>query len=138
MKIALNSTELKPGCCVVINDVEQPCAKLIAVVKEIVGSSVTAVYLRDGKELKPYRNGFHGRTETVTPISRFGVKVLIDDGLYWCEVVGDSTATYEDGKPRRWQDYQGVVKRQSNSEAERIALRSIVDDNQERLKCVEG
>lgn len=111
-EIELNATELKVGCCIIMNDVEQPCAKLIAVVTEIDVDSVVAKYLSGAKELKPYRKGCLNQIENVTPVGRFGVSVKYGDGQYWCEVVGESTATYRDGKPRQWQDRQGVVKRQ--------------------------
>lgn len=115
--VELESSRLVPGCCVVLNDAELPCARLIAVVQSVHGRNIIAKYLNDSGDLRPYRRGCRTTIEAATPVGRFGIKVLMSGDEYCCEVIGESTATYPDGRPRRWQDSQGVVWRPINKGA---------------------
>lgn len=124
-EIELNATELRVGCCVIMNDLEQPCAKLIAVVVAINGDDVKCRYLRDADVLKPFRKGCVNHVRTITPVGTFGVCVKALGNEYWCEVVEESSATYQDGKPRRWQDYQGTVKRRADPRVMELAATTI-------------
>ena len=43
-------------------------------------------------------------------IEDFGVVIRTDGEHYWCEKREDSKATYPDGMPRMWQEWEGPVK----------------------------
>ena len=99
------------GCCVILNDVEQPCARLVGVVVGIEAEFIRTKYLCDDKLLTPYNlHGCVNHRVVVTPLSDFGVELRVEGGVYWCEQVGASVATYPDGTPRKWQEYSGPIR----------------------------
>ena len=106
-KATLQVDEVAVGHCVIINDVEQPCGRLVSVVVAVDGDVVVTKYLNADPVLTPYnKTGVANRRETVTPCGHFGVSVVVNsDGQYLCEPVAESRATYSDGDLRPWQEY---------------------------------
>lgn len=106
-EVELMGSEVAIGQCVILNDVDQPCTKLVAVVTNIANGCVYAVYLSPDINV--------GRTKTgkcsspimyVTPLNAFGVRIWRQGNAYRC--VPDQTlpitAEYPDRKPRVWQE----------------------------------
>ena len=93
---------LKRGTPVIINDVDCPEGKLVAVLIKVEENHWKARYLSD------YPNMVYCcTTYPPTPLSHFGMKIeWLDDDTY--RVVpddnGNRTATYRDGLPRVWQE----------------------------------
>jgi hypothetical protein len=106
------SSDIAVGHCVILNDVEQPCGRLVAVIMSIEGNTAFCNYLCADRDLSSYNKQLgmaiqvEGGIHNMTPVSKFGVEVHYypQVGTYGCERVGDSVATYRDGKPRRWQE----------------------------------
>lgn len=94
------------GHCVIINHTDFPCAKLVAVVTSVTPERVTSKYLCSRTNMKEC---YTTRPATCTPVSDFGFEVRHNSTSYWCQPVGESSATYEDGKTRLWQEHgEGV------------------------------
>jgi hypothetical protein len=99
----------------ILNDSECPEPRMIVLIRESGGEKYWT-YLSaskrhaDSKWLKWTRIRF---PEEVTPIERFGVEpvfTLIDGKhVIGVERVGDSSATYRDGVPRKWQGRDGEL-----------------------------
>ncbi len=100
----LPASEIAVGHCVILNHVDQPCAKLVAIiVKRDTDGFFYAKYLN--KELQHINGGRPVRVYgDATPVGEFGVEVLADMEKYWCKQIAGSRATYSDGKLRCWQD----------------------------------
>lgn len=106
MLLELASEKIEIGRCVIIDDIDQPAAGNIAVVKSVTPERVTALYLSTRISMKEC----YGPPGNVTPVGDFGVRVLMYGSKYWCErTVADSKATYRDGKPRGWQEPDGYT-----------------------------
>lgn len=106
----LPADKIAVGHCAIINHVEQPCGRLLAVIVAIEGESVRTKYLNAERDLSSYnKRGCVNPIDLVTPAGHFGVEVRTDkDGaetFYWCEPVGESIATYRDGSIRPWQEH---------------------------------
>lgn len=100
------------GHCVILNEVEQPCARQVGVVVGIEGDFVRTKYLCADSLFTSYnKKGCLNPRASVTPLADFGVELRVDGDVYWCEVVGESRATYADGERRRWQEYGGPVRK---------------------------
>lgn len=105
----LPASEIAVGHCAIINHVEQPCGRLLAVIVAIEGESVRTKYLNAESNLSSYNaRGCVNPIETVTPASHFGVEVRAElkggDTVYWCDPQGESKATYCNGDARYWQE----------------------------------
>ena len=108
----LLSSDIAVGHCVILNDVEQPCGRLVAVIMAIEGGIAYCNYLNADAQLSSYNKKLgmaiqiEGGIHNMTPVGKFGVEVdyYPQVGTYCCERVGDSVATYRDGKPRKWQE----------------------------------
>jgi len=107
----LSASEIAVGHLVIANHVERPEARMLALVVAIEGDDVRCKYLNADKSFSPYNAyGFCNPITDVTPVDHFGVRVMAEqecpgaDVVYWCEPIGESTATYHDGKPRHWQE----------------------------------
>lgn len=110
--IILPSNNIEIGHCVILNDVEKPCGELVAVIVAIDNETAHCKYLNADPRLNPYnkkhgmaillKNGLHN----LTPINKFGIQVCYNSKMkkYYCERVGESIATYSDGKLRQWQE----------------------------------
>ena len=99
------------GHCVILNEVEQPCARQVGVVVGIEGGLVRTKYLCADPVLTPYnKKGCLNCLASVTPLADFGVEIRVDGDVYWCEVVGESRAIYADGGRRPWQEYGGPIR----------------------------
>lgn len=99
------------GDCLILNDCEQPCGKLVCVVVDDDGEFYHCQYLNADPAFDSYNNPpMKNRLERATKIETFGVLIRAADGEYWCEQRAESKATYHDGKPRKWQEYGGPIK----------------------------
>jgi hypothetical protein len=108
----LLSSEIAVGHCVIINHVEQPCAKLLAVITSFDENTVTTNYLNADKSFNSYNKvGCANRKSEVTPVGLFGVQVMVDleKNEYSCQFIADSIAEYHDGRIRKWQDYNNCL-----------------------------
>lgn len=107
MKV-FKGSEIAVGHCGILNDIEAPTARMLVVITEVRNpDDVRCKYLNAATEFTAFNRGggMSLEIDVFTPVERFGVRVLVDEsGTYWCESVGESTATYRDGKPRQWQD----------------------------------
>lgn len=95
---------LTRGTYVIMNDVDCPEAKLVAVLTRYddVDGVWHALYLSDKTHMKT-PCGTHP-----TPLSAFGKTVEWKWSEYCVRDTGAAcTATYRDGEPRKWQDYYG-------------------------------
>ena len=102
------------GDCIILNDVEQPCGRMVCVV---TGSNDN----EDGFYSVQYMNAdsvfdcyckppMRNRLNRATKLECFGVALRTDGTRYWCEQIGDSSASYPDGQPRKWQEWHGPIK----------------------------
>ena len=85
---------------VIVNTCDSPSRRNVAELVEGVG------YCYMAREQEPYLKQFDGMNPSrPTPITDFGFTVdQIADGQVYFRRVSKSMATYEDGKPRMWQD----------------------------------
>lgn len=96
------------GDAVIINDFDCPETKMVALVRRVQSNGrVRARYL-SARTAKNYgqRDCY---SDNPTKLSDFGmaVRFIMEPGevlRYEVQKVGDSTAVYEDGTPRAWQD----------------------------------
>lgn len=113
----LKGSKIAVGHCVILNDAERPCGKHLAVVTSIEGkginSKVFCKYLASGREFNPFNKLNDGKgmrslfNEELTPVGKFGVQVILEaNGFYHCQRVSEPKATYRDGKPRSWQEWE--------------------------------
>lgn len=107
----LAASEIAVGHIVIVNEHEAPEGRMLAVITAIEGVNVRCKYLNVEKEFSPYnRSGMVNQIAVTTPADLFGVRVMAEqecsgaEVVYWCELTGESTATYRDGKPRHWQE----------------------------------
>ena len=106
----LPASKIDVGHCVIVNRIEQPCGRLLAVITEVKDVTVRCKYLSIEKELSPWNldGGMEPGNLVVTPVNFFGVEVRYEqsgkDIVYWCDPVGESVATYSDGQIRPWQE----------------------------------
>jgi hypothetical protein len=123
----LLSNEITLGNCVIINHIEQPCAKLLAVIISFDEETVTTNYLNADKVFNSYnKKGCVNRRNEVTPVSLFGVQVVVDLEMneYWCDPVGETTAKYHDGELRLWQEH-GVKRYKFRPKILKIATKAM-------------
>jgi hypothetical protein len=112
VEVELLSSELSIGHCVILNDVEQPCSRLVAVITNIQGGNAYCKYLCADPKLSSFNKNhgmliaIGGGIHNLTPISKFGVTIIYNTlgKFYFCLKTGESSATYKDGKPRQWQE----------------------------------
>ncbi len=95
-------TELKPGTLVIMNDTDEPSARLIAVVEEF--DKDDGIYCCQYLSTYPHMKKPYGPDPT--PVTKFGVKVVFGNGHFAAFQIEPSHATYKkDGKNRPWQQY---------------------------------
>jgi hypothetical protein len=102
----------KVGDTVILNDCEQPCGQMVAVVVKDDGEHYHCEYLNADPRFDYYCNPpmRAGRLWRAARLEEFGVKLCAAAGKYWCEKVGESVAKYPDGKARQWQEFGGPIK----------------------------
>lgn len=102
----LPASKLELGHCVIANDLDRPCAKMVCVIVGFMASRVQLKYINKDPQFNNHNrdDGFFAYRELVTPLNTFGVEIFSDGDEYWCEVTGESSAKYPDGVPRLWQD----------------------------------
>lgn len=98
---------LRVGELVILNDMEQPCGKLVAVITAAseAGDLHQWKYINADPQLDSYNEqpGFIDMSPA-TRLEDFGVVIHAHNTEYWCEQRYESKATYKDGKPRAWQE----------------------------------
>jgi hypothetical protein len=99
----------KVGDAVILNDVDQPCGKLVAIVVKDDGTHYHCEYLNADPRFDHYSKPpmRAGRLERATKLEDFGVVLCVADGKYWCDQIGESAAKYPDGQARQWQEFGG-------------------------------
>ena len=129
----LRGTELSPGPCVILNDVECPSAQMLCVIVARTDNGIACKYLINDKRFTEY-NELNNRSGMIltdlqytTPVEHFGVRICLEpkQNVYWCEILGESAAKYPDGSPRMWQE-QHPIRYKARKDILRIALRSNV------------
>lgn len=95
-------TKLAIGMPVIINNVDRPCTRLVAVITNIDNDTgiVHAEYLCKETLMAQCSS----QAYRVTPLSEFGVTLIIEKGEMKCDPVKKSTAMYPDGGHRKWQE----------------------------------
>ncbi|MES2662312.1 MAG: hypothetical protein V4629_03320 [Pseudomonadota bacterium] len=100
-------TKVTKGSLVIINTTDSPCLNCIAKVTSIKKGTVYAKYISKNM-LKKYGNRYcWTSTGMATHIHDFGIEVLkinTEEKTITAKKINNSVATYEDGKPRDWQD----------------------------------
>lgn len=118
--VELPASKIDVGHCVILNDSESPSGHMVCVIVDSDEEFVWCKYLNSDHTFSTFnhRRGMRisraSALQNMTPLNDFGVRivaryitgVLSDDGgwIYHCERIGESTATYRDGHPRRWQE----------------------------------
>jgi hypothetical protein len=109
-----SSRAFKVGDLVILNDVEQPCGRMVCVV---TGTCVGGFdyyhvqYLNADSTFDSYcKPPMQNMLKRATRLEDFGVVFRNDGTHYWCEQIGNSSATYPDGEPRKWQEFGGPIK----------------------------
>lgn len=100
---------LTRGQLVIMNDIDCPEAKLVAVLTRFDDKKGVwhARYLAKAtSRTKCYSSGALGGP---TPLADFGVQVEFVGEFFRAVQTTLSVATYRDGKPRSWQDYSAGV-----------------------------
>ena len=93
------------GMPVILNDMDRPCTRLVAIVKSIeqpntVSSGIVhARYLTTNTMMKDCSS----LLAHTTPLEAFGVELVIVGSQVYGHIIGPSQATYRNGKPREWQ-----------------------------------
>lgn len=134
----LLGSEVEPGHCVIMSDIDKPSAKMVAVVTRISSGVVYAHYLsRDIAD--SFKRQASSKIEQVTPVEHFGYRVFYAHREYRC--VRDTSlpviAKYPDGLKRLWQDGSHVksllVSRRSIKTAV-TAIEKLSHETQEKPK----
>lgn len=120
--VELPASKIDVGHCLILNDFEEPSGRMVCVIADADDKSVWCKYLSSDRVFDSHnkRRGMQisrgSALHDVTPLNAFGVRIvaryitgaLSNDGgwVYYCERIGESTATYRDGHPRRWQEHE--------------------------------
>lgn len=106
MNSATLSRAFAVGDLVILNSFDAPTAMMVCVVVKDDGKFYHCKYLNADSRFDAYSNpAMMTSLDYATKLADFGVKLRAHNGRYWCEVIGKSKATYEDGRPRSWQEY---------------------------------
>lgn len=106
----VKKSRLFVGQAVIVDDVDQPCSLMVAVITCVSGFSARVRYLSDDVRLEGFEGEFNVISRFVTPLSEFGVRLVVCDGRFSVVGVGDSVARYPDGRLRRWQEPFGYSR----------------------------
>lgn len=96
----LLGSDIRLGHCVIVNEFDRPCARLIAVIDRIEDDFVWCRYLSTTTGVRICVS--HGND--VTPIERFGIIAIASHRSYRIEAFQKSNAKYKDGSERIWQE----------------------------------
>lgn len=116
--VLLQGSAIEVGHCIILNDIEQPCGRLIAVVVDKTDDSVYCKYLSSDLCLDQFNKSkgmniaINSGLHIMTPVEHFGVRIVCEKGpepKYWCEKVRSSYAKYPDGTDRQWQEYYELL-----------------------------
>jgi hypothetical protein len=108
-----SSRAFRVGDCIILNDVEQPCGRMVCVITDKPNDLgfYSVQYLNADPSFDSYcKPPMHNRLLRATRIEDFGVVIRTDGTHYWCEKVGESKARYPDGDMRIWQEWNGPIK----------------------------
>lgn len=96
-----DETERLPlNTLVIVNTCDQPAPRCVAAVVGYEDGRYLCRYVSERLKDWPVMN-----PRRPTPVSDFGVAIVLEGDSIRTEMVGESTATYEDGKRRFWQDH---------------------------------
>ena len=103
------SKDFRIGDLVIVNELDQPCGRLVAVVTGLSVDSTRSMllceYLNSDRAFDEWsKKPLKANVKFATHISDFGCVLLTDGSKYLVSQVGDSVARYTDGQLRRWQD----------------------------------
>lgn len=104
------ATRLEIGMPVIMNDVDGPDARRIAILcaHDPATGAWEARYLNRATNTKTCRNSLS--FDRPTPLEDFGVEIrALSHDVYEVERIGDSVATYNDGVSRRWSGQEKSV-----------------------------
>lgn len=89
----------------IIDDTDRPEAKMLVVVYGHPARPRVEYLNPDNGPLMPIGARRHSIPALFTELSKFGCRAIFEeDGTVQVQKVGDSIATYPDGKARSWQD----------------------------------
>lgn len=110
-------TNIKPGDLVIINNFDTPEGRLICIITSIVKSGDKIKYFAKyiSREMKKKYHDRHIDTffrdcflldKGPTKIEDFGVRLILNNfPTATVKIIQESSATYEDGRPRKWQGF---------------------------------
>lgn len=102
--ITLMASEVAVGHCVIIDEVEAPCLSHVALIVSVDNDgNPVAKYLSDRPKYTSH-NKRGVRCKGATPVSKFGIRLVVKGNKFVAESIGPSTATYREGGTRYWQD----------------------------------
>ncbi len=81
---------------------DSPEPSQVVLVSEVTDGEATVQYIVAGKG-KPFEKPFTYPEDRLHRLTTFGITPEYNTGRLLCHKRGESNATYEDGKPRRWQ-----------------------------------
>lgn len=100
MVYRMPSDWLDVGNAVIVNEASKPETRNIAIVLNKTDAGICYQHLDER-----FKNQTPRTTKgSVIPVSVFGIELYVTNGFYWTKKVSDSTASYKDGKPRKWQE----------------------------------
>jgi len=91
----------------------------VVLVSEVTDGEATVQYIAAGKG-KPFEKPFTYPEDRLHRLTTFGITPEYNTGRLLCHQRGESTATYDDGKPRRWQgkpQATALVRKELRSQA---------------------
>ena len=107
-------SQIAVGHCVIVNECDRCSGRMLCVITSIKAGIVYCKYLNAESHFDGFNMYLGIRAkfqDQITPIEQFGIRVCYEqepdggDLVYWCSIVGDSQATYHDGRPRQWQEH---------------------------------
>lgn len=91
---------------VIVNDIDSPETGMICMVTQDQkedSKHVKVRYLANRRQHGEFAKSFKHVVQGMIRLSNFGIEISMSDHFMNARVVGESKATYPDGKPRRWQ-----------------------------------
>jgi predicted RNA-binding Zn-ribbon protein involved in translation (DUF1610 family) len=109
-----SATKFKVGDCIILNDCERPSGQMVCVVTGVAKGALGhhhVQYLNADPRFDVFSEPpMASMLKRATKLKDFGVVIRTDGTSYWCEKREESKATYPDGRPRKWQEWDGPVK----------------------------
>lgn len=111
---------IRIGMPVIINYMDRPCTRLIAIIIRVdpKDNMAYARYLTTGTKI----TACYGPLIGVTPLSQFGVDIVLEGSQVRGVQRRLTVAAYRDGKPRAWQPEEDGELHSVRPEAYRLLL----------------